>query len=267
MLYIFDKDNCIISRIEERPVSIIEQQQLLPGVAQKCARLRTQGHSLAVASNQGGVAFGIISEAEAADLVAHAASLIQADAWAMCPHHPGGSIPAYAIECNCRKPAPGMLLDLMARLGYKARDVAFVGDQESDQKAAQAAGVRFAWAADFFSGNSYAKIMRFIEAGLSQSETARLLGVRRQNINSILKYGPKQRSPQKKAEFSEALMANVLECIQEFWLKNYYSPSVREIAEAVNASSSTTQKILIALEHRGDIQRSPGVARSIVIKR
>ncbi len=149
-LVIFDKDGTLIASHGNRPANAIAEQQLLPGVAEMCAALRAEGHTLAVASNQGGVAWGFISEAEAQALVAHVADLVGASAWEMCPHHPGGRIAEYAIECECRKPKPGMLLSLMERLGYSADDTIYIGDQESDRQAAQEAGVEFIHADDFF---------------------------------------------------------------------------------------------------------------------
>lgn len=149
MLYIFDKDGTICqSKFGAKFINSADDQELIPGVAAHCAELRAKGHTLAVASNQGGVAFGIMSEAEAAEIVAHAAQLIHADAWNVCPHHPDGNN-KFAIECNCRKPGPQMLLDLMEKLGYTPETTVFVGDRPEDEGAAKAAGVAFVWAKDF----------------------------------------------------------------------------------------------------------------------
>lgn len=49
-----------------------------------------------------------------------------------------------------RKPEPGMLLQAMADAGASPQETIYVGDSPEDQAAAQAAGCRFAWAADFF---------------------------------------------------------------------------------------------------------------------
>jgi len=149
-LYIFDKDKTLVGPLEGPPANSIEEQHLLPGVAEKCAELRGQGHTLVIASNQGGVAWGFLTEDEAYALVGHAARLIGAKAIAMCPHHPKGKIEQYAIECPRRKPAPGMLLDLMRQLGFHASRTIYIGDMESDREAAEAAGVKFVWTKDFF---------------------------------------------------------------------------------------------------------------------
>jgi D-glycero-D-manno-heptose 1,7-bisphosphate phosphatase len=58
-----------------------------------------------------------------------------------CPHHPTDAIGVYRRDCDCRKPAPGMLLDAIRELDLDpARSVLF-GDKRSDLEAAAAAGV------------------------------------------------------------------------------------------------------------------------------
>lgn len=153
MLYIFDKDRTLIAPCGDRPANTVDEQSLLPGVAERCAQLHADGHNLAVASNQGGVAFGFINNDEAKALVVHAASLIGTKDYTYCPHHPDGTDPVFGTACDCRKPAPGMLLQLMLRNGVAWSDTIFIGDQESDLQAAEAAGVRFEWAKDFFDEN------------------------------------------------------------------------------------------------------------------
>ena len=149
MLYIFDKDGTIIASHGNRPANTIEEQRLLPGVARKCQELKAQGHTLAVASNQGGVAWSFITIKQARELVIHSANLIEVDAWRMCPHHPKGRN-AYAVECECRKPAPGMLLSLMTQFKASPDETVYVGDMDSDREAAEAAGVTFIHASEFF---------------------------------------------------------------------------------------------------------------------
>jgi D-glycero-D-manno-heptose 1,7-bisphosphate phosphatase len=72
------------------------------------------------------------------------------DATYLCPHHPRGTVARYAKPCPNRKPAPGAILDALARFAAQPQDCLFVGDQESDRQAAEAAGVEFRWADSFF---------------------------------------------------------------------------------------------------------------------
>lgn len=152
-LIIFDKDGTLVQDCGNRPPNTPDEQFLLPGVYLKCQHLLKLGHILAVASNQGGVAFGFMSDAEAQKIVRHAADLIGAQIWNYCPHHPNGNN-EFAQVCECRKPGPKMILDIIkvAREVYKLdfKEIVFVGDQETDRQAAEAAGVQFQWADDFF---------------------------------------------------------------------------------------------------------------------
>jgi histidinol phosphatase-like enzyme len=60
--------------------------------------------------------------------------------FAVCPHHPAGTVPAYTLDCPCRKPKPGMLLDLAAKHGLDLARSYMVGDMPRDALAGLAAG-------------------------------------------------------------------------------------------------------------------------------
>ena len=155
MLIIFDKDGTLIASHGKRPANTPAEQQPLPGVAKKLAALRAAGHTLAIASNQGGVAWGFLSEREAQALVKDAAAKVGGvDFWRCCcyderaaqrnPRSP------FARSSPRRKPAPGMLREIMSAAGFAPTETLMVGDQDSDRLAAEAAGCRFVWAAYFF---------------------------------------------------------------------------------------------------------------------
>ncbi len=155
MLYIFDKDGTLVGRAGNRPANTPDEQVLLPGVAEKIAELRAQGHKLALASNQGGVAWGFITEDEAWALMDDCAEKVGGlDAAAMCPYDARArgpkALPEFARDDRCRKPNPGMLLDLMEQLCASPASTVMVGDRESDRLAAEAAGCEFVGADEFF---------------------------------------------------------------------------------------------------------------------
>lgn len=160
MLIIFDKDGTLVGVPDpagNRPANSPEEQVLLPGRLEKIQRLREQGARIAIASNQGGVAWGFISYDQAAALMEDCARKIGgADAIRFCPHDARAvgkpnSRAEYAVPCGCRKPAPGMILSIMQELGASPANTIFVGDRPEDAEAAKAAGVRFEWAEIFFS--------------------------------------------------------------------------------------------------------------------
>lgn len=152
-LFIFDKDGTIVKPVGPNgnlPASKPSEQILYDGVAQKCDELREAGHILALASNQGGVAFGLITLNDAIGMMKDAADKIGASLYALCSVHPKGEKLGAVRNSVYRKPGPGMIQYLMDALGFAPQDTVFVGDLDSDRLAAEAAGVRFEWADDFF---------------------------------------------------------------------------------------------------------------------
>lgn len=158
MLFIFDKDGTLVRNAAnlQKPPNKTEEQEVLPNVLEKLDFLRNKGHKIAIASNQGGVAWGFLTEDQARDLMKDCVKKIGgADGWAVCPHDlrafgKPNSNQRYAISCNCRKPASGMLDKLMWATDSLSEDTIFVGDQESDKQAAENAGIKFIWAKNFF---------------------------------------------------------------------------------------------------------------------
>jgi HAD superfamily hydrolase (TIGR01662 family) len=137
MLVILDLDGTLTP---QRPSSVASfAHTLLPGVREKCAELIRSGCVLAIATNQGGLRKGLkLSEVTAI------LSWISAELGIAECKFASGYIP------NRKKPQPGMLLELMREFGIPPETAIFVGDSESDRLAAEAAGVQFEWAADFF---------------------------------------------------------------------------------------------------------------------
>jgi D-glycero-D-manno-heptose 1,7-bisphosphate phosphatase len=120
--------------------------RFVPGALQAMARLHAAGYALVVLTNQSGIARGLYTEA---DYQAVTSAMRQAMAEAgcppaavyHCPHHPDGVVRALAIECDCRKPRPGMLVRAAQDLDLSLADSLLVGDKASDLQAARRAGV------------------------------------------------------------------------------------------------------------------------------
>lgn len=124
-----------------------EQLVLSPGIGPELAVLQRAGFRLAVITNQSGIARGYLTEAELAAMHAHlrrelARLGVRLDAIYYCPHHPDGTVAPFNIACDCRKPAPGMLLRGAAELHVDLNRSWVVGDILDDIEAGASAGCR-----------------------------------------------------------------------------------------------------------------------------
>lgn len=122
-----------------------ERVELLPGAAAALRHLQEQ-YALVIVSNQSGIGRGMIKEEEADAVHARmierfAAEGVRFAGAYRCPHAP-------EEDCECRKPAPGMLLQAAAELGLDLARSVMIGDKHADVQAGWAAGcgacVRFA---------------------------------------------------------------------------------------------------------------------------
>ena len=139
-----DRDGVINE--ERNYVHRIEDFVLLPGVAQGLALLRDAGFRLIVVTNQAGIARGYYDQSAMDRLHAHlreqlALQGVALDAIYFCPHHPSGSVKELAFECDCRKPAPGMLLQAAKDFDLDLSASVLIGDKLSDVQAGKRAGV------------------------------------------------------------------------------------------------------------------------------
>jgi len=126
-----DSDQYIKSPAEWKPIK---------GSLEAIARLTQAGHRVVVATNQSGIARGLF-DMTALNAIHDAMqrAVQQAggriDAVFFCPH-------AADAACECRKPRPGMLLEIGRRLNAPLEDVPVVGDALRDLQAAAAVGAR-----------------------------------------------------------------------------------------------------------------------------
>jgi len=138
-----DRDGVLIS--DCRYLADPGQIQWIDGAKLALSRLARAGFRRFVVTNQSGVARGYFDEA--AILRVHAAlqealpEESRIDAFAYCPHHPDGVIATYARSCDCRKPAPGMVDQLIADHAVDRAHSFLIGDKESDLQAAERAGI------------------------------------------------------------------------------------------------------------------------------
>jgi len=138
-LVILDRDGTINEDSESHVKSVAEWRPIA-GSLEAIARLSQAGYGLVVATNQSGIARGLF---DTATLVAIHDRLQRAvaevggriDAFFFCPH-------AADSSCACRKPKPGMLIEIARRFNVSLGDSYMVGDAQRDVDAAAAAGAR-----------------------------------------------------------------------------------------------------------------------------
>jgi D-glycero-D-manno-heptose 1,7-bisphosphate phosphatase len=136
-LIILGRDG-ILNEYREGHVTAPEEWAPVPGALEAVARLNHDGWHVVVATNQSGIGRGMI-DMNAVNMVhAHMHRMLQAqgarlDAVFFCPHTPED-------QCDCRKPKPGLMLDIALRYGVDLAQVPMVGDTARDLLAAQAAG-------------------------------------------------------------------------------------------------------------------------------
>lgn len=150
-LIIFDKDGTLCRNKNGQTFNNHpNEQEMIPGVVEVCHKLFEDGIDLAIASNQGGVAFGYLTFEDMILMVTEAAVAIKAHVIRACPDHPKGSVYPFNRPSTYRKPESGMLTSIMDELSANPDVVLMVGDRDEDLQAAENAGVEFMWAWEFF---------------------------------------------------------------------------------------------------------------------
>jgi len=151
-LLFLDRDGTLNCTVGQRPPNHPDEVELLPGVEPLLSRYAADGWQLVVVTNQGGVASGYFTEAQAQAVQQRVLDVLPVSIAAsyLCPHMPDAVVPEYAIDCPNRKPRPGFILAALQTFDARAEDCLLVGDSITDKQAAQAASVPYRWADRFF---------------------------------------------------------------------------------------------------------------------
>lgn len=129
----------------------IENFELIPGAAEAIKTINSSGYLAIVVTNQPVIARGEVSYEELETIHQKMETLLglegaYLDGIYYCPHHPHkgyeGEVPALKIECDCRKPKPGMLLKAAKDFNIDLSKSWMIGDGENDILAGKAAGCR-----------------------------------------------------------------------------------------------------------------------------
>lgn len=141
----------------DSPLSV-SQFHFLPGAVEGLRKLSESGLELFVVSNQPAAAKGKVTLSELYDINTHMAKEllkegIEITEVSICPHHPTGSgrtKEQFLIrKCECRKPAAGLLLQIMKKHNIDPVHSYMIGDSYTDILAGRAAGVKTAFIGDY----------------------------------------------------------------------------------------------------------------------
>lgn len=141
----FDRDGTL--NVDKDYLYRIEEFEWMEDAPQAIRWANQKGFLVIVVTNQSGVARGYFTEDDVLrlhewmneDLVRAGAHI---DAFYYCPHLPNGRVDAYAKECNCRKPKPGLIERACVDFDIDKEASIMIGDKPRDVECAEAAGVR-----------------------------------------------------------------------------------------------------------------------------
>ena len=141
----FDRDGVL--NVDHGYVHRTEQLEWVAGAPESVRLLNEAGYYVLVITNQSGVARGFFDEAAVKSFHAHMQNVLaekgaHIDAFYYCPHHPEGTVKAFAMACNCRKPRTGMLEQAARDWPIDITRSFFIGDKDADMVAAAAFKVR-----------------------------------------------------------------------------------------------------------------------------
>ena len=138
-----DRDNTLIH--DDGYIFEIEKFVWINGATAALKRFHEANIPVFIVTNQGGIGRGIFREDQMHNFNNHMiAAASKAGGCitdiAFCPHHPLSPNPGMAIDCKCRKPKPGLLLNLARKWKIDLSASVMIGDRDSDVEAGRRAG-------------------------------------------------------------------------------------------------------------------------------
>lgn len=141
----FDRDGVL--NVDKDYLHTIEDFEWIDGAKESIVFLTKNNYTVFVVTNQSGIARGFYTIDDMQKLHEYmAAEIKQAggniEKFYFCPHLPGGKIKEFAIECECRKPKPGLLLQALREYAIDKENSFLIGDKPRDVESAAAAGIK-----------------------------------------------------------------------------------------------------------------------------
>lgn len=142
-----DRDGTI--NVEKGYISDPAQIELISGSAAAIRRLNEAGYLVFGLSNQSGVARGFYTVRDVLSINSRVMQMVSEEGGKIeeilfCPHHQQGSVAEYAVTCDCRKPATGMVDKVKSKYTVELTDAVMVGDKIVDLELGRAIGARTA---------------------------------------------------------------------------------------------------------------------------
>lgn len=140
-----DRDGVL--NLDHGHVGSVERFDWVEGAREAVALANARGYYVFIVTNQAGIGKGLYAVEDYEAVMDHLRQgVVEAGGWIddvrFCPDHPEAVIEAHRKISDWRKPAPGMLLDLIARWPVDVENSLMIGDNLSDMEAARAAGLR-----------------------------------------------------------------------------------------------------------------------------
>jgi D-glycero-D-manno-heptose 1,7-bisphosphate phosphatase len=147
-------------------VGKIENFKFKEGIFELLKLLHELGYALFIVTNQSGIARGYYSEEDFYKLTEWMKNElkkrgIEIKDVEFCPHHPD-----FTGECECRKPKPGMILNLAEKYKIDLKDSIMIGDSESDVKACKNAKLKKCYKVDDSLFDIIEKIKKDFQKGI-----------------------------------------------------------------------------------------------------
>lgn len=146
-----DRDGVINSEVNingsfDSPMNI-DQVCLVEGIENLIGWANNNNIKVVEITNQPAVAKGKISMETLSDIEKKVDLLlvdkgVKIDKKYICYHHPNAVVPEYKMECNCRKPKPGMLMQAAKDLNIDLKNSVMIGDRDWDVEAGKSAGCK-----------------------------------------------------------------------------------------------------------------------------
>ncbi|WDE09924.1 D-glycero-beta-D-manno-heptose 1,7-bisphosphate 7-phosphatase [Thalassomonas haliotis] len=139
-----DRDGII--NIDHGYVHKIDDFEFVDGIFELCRLAVAKGYEIFVITNQAGIARGLYGVADFEILTSWMLMQFKEQGINIkevfyCPHHPTKGVNEFKMTCQCRKPAPGMILQAQEKHKIDLEQSIFIGDKPSDMQAAEAAGI------------------------------------------------------------------------------------------------------------------------------